>query len=449
MYDMWISALRACRGYPTVLLPSDLTSPATVDVFLHMALDQLRAARQVHVQATEQGHGGSQWSRGGSHGRATSQRAEGFSRKNDDTEASRHQDDQVGGTQIQMQQDFYAAHASDASRGSTDSTGAVVEQHDDDGAKTTPQPSEGATLQQQPSADTAQQQHPIEDAVQLRSSLFARPAHKHSSPGLTHQNDDDSRDDPHDSMPAVQLVHRRRVLSTTTGLFAWLKSSKFSKNKKKNTASTRRRRTRSSHPAEAPAPSSSARAATPEILAGMEPLHDDLSVVPAASLWQPTMPSYGVVWRHYLRYYGESTHSQNMTQHEKETVQSCKMGATIMPVKSWPSSSTLEAGWRDEGELLPSISWNTTVPLLHLLDPFAPGTDVHAAVTATWPQGCALNRLEDKRLLVDLQLLVVAFETVLQELVQGPASPKDSTRIASHILTLHAELRDRWEQEGF
>lgn len=378
VYDMWMSAIRTCRGYPTVLLPSDLTTPATVDAFLHMALVQLEKARAVHAQARMQG--------------AQHSKHQGSSHKESKDILDKSNDGDEG--QENGNDDVYM--------------------------------------------ETAQDQ-------QLRQALFMGS----DDPPQQQGRGDYDGDGPPAAQDgtrraAARLRRRRRMFSSTSktmGPSNWLQSSRVRKQ-----ANSVRSRTRS---AEAPAALSEA---NPLGLNPREWDDDGLSVVPHASAWRPKMPSFGVMWRHYLRYHGESAHSKNMTKRDKAVVDNCRMGATFVPMQL---SGDSEAAWQGAG-VNSTIQWNTTVPLLHLLNAARDGMDIHGgrdihrgrdvhdAVAATWPSNCALEPM------VDLQLLVVALETVLQELVHPNRAPVDTTRIASHILTLHAELRERWEQErGF
>ena len=291
--DTWISALQACRGHPTVVLPTDLTAPATVDVFLKLAVQQLNAARAVHRQA-----------RGGA--------------------AQQH----------------------------------AAQQHTGD-------------------SDSVEGQNP--------------------SPA-----------EMHDHVPAVGLQRRLAAFADQPLTSASQESSRASSEHQRPSGASRLQK-----PNDAEEPPT-----------GTVPTLDDgLRMSVSADAWEPRIPSYAVLWRHFLRYHGESSHAANLTAARKAAVQACTMQSTL---------ASVDAG-----------RWNTSVPLRHLLDGQGLGgagsTPVRDAVAAMWPAGCAVDPP------LDLKLLVVATEAVLQEVVQRPGAIHPS-HVASEILVLHVVLRREWDR---
>lgn len=264
--DMWMSALQACRGVPTVLLPSDLTAPATVEAFLQFAFQQIKAARDVHRLAR-----------------------------------------------------------------------------------------------------TGQLSEPVEVHAEVR-----------------------------DSVPAVGLMRRLQEARQSAGR----KPLFIHKTRQKLPVMAKQ-------PVTVPKP---------------PPPTDELRT---AAVWEPRMPPFAVLWRHFLRYHAQSSHAAGMATHARATVQACSVRSTLIPVG---------------GE---ELRWNVTVPLGQLVDGLGiPGFQpVHDAVASLWPEGCAVDPP------LDLKLLVVATEAVLQAVAERPGE-LGPTQVASEVLALHAMLRREWDTEA-
>lgn len=154
------------------------------------------------------------------------------------------------------------------------------------------------------------------------------------------------------------------------------------------------------------------------------PATDELQTAASQDAWEPRLPSYAVLWRHFLRYHAQSSHATSLDPQGKAAVRACSKDSTLVPVDS--------------------EKWNVTLPLQHLRTGHRGSQDnaaVHDAVAGMWPAGCAVQPP------LDLKLLVVAMETVLQELAQRPGrmAPSD---VASEILALHVVLRREWDREA-